>query len=107
MVFLKPRSGVGLTINPDHGHDPRAAACFEANRALHASGGPMREFLVQRDVPVPMRDGVVLRADVDRPSGHGQHPVWLQRTAYGKGGVTTGPMINILRAIDEGFAIVV
>lgn len=67
----------------------------------------MREFTVQRDVPVSMRDGVVLRADVYRPSTSGQYPVLLQRTAYGKSGTTTGPMLNVLRATDEGFAVVV
>jgi uncharacterized protein len=41
---------------------------------------------VERDVPVPMRDGVVLRADVFRPSGSGPFPVLVMRTPYGKGG---------------------
>ena len=39
---------------------------------------------VERDVPVPMRDGVVLRADVYRPAEQGPFPILVQRTPYGK-----------------------
>lgn len=41
---------------------------------------------VERDVAVPMRDGVVLRADVYRPAEAGTYPVLLVRTPYGKQG---------------------
>jgi len=37
------------------------------------------------DVPVPMDDGIVLRADVFRPEGHGRYPVLLSYGPYGKG----------------------
>lgn len=40
--------------------------------------------VVERDVPVPMRDGVVLRADVHRPDGGETYPVLVMRTPYGK-----------------------
>ena len=36
------------------------------------------------DVPVRMKDGTVLRADIYRPTGPGPYPVLLLRTAYGK-----------------------
>jgi putative CocE/NonD family hydrolase len=39
---------------------------------------------VEHDVPVPMRDGTVLRADVYRPSRGSGYPVLLQRTPYDK-----------------------
>lgn len=39
---------------------------------------------VEHDVPVPMRDGTVLRADVYRPTKGADHPVLLQRTPYDK-----------------------
>jgi uncharacterized protein len=42
---------------------------------------------VQRNLPVPMRDGVVLRANVYRPDTSGPHPVLLIRTPYGKDGL--------------------
>ena len=41
---------------------------------------------VERDVPVPMRDGVVLRATGFRPEGKGPWPVLVMRTPYGKEG---------------------
>ncbi len=37
------------------------------------------------DVPIPMDDGVVLRADVFRPRGDKPHPVILTYGAFGKG----------------------
>ncbi len=40
--------------------------------------------IVEKDVPVPMRDGVVLRANVFRPDGPGEYPGLLLRTPYGK-----------------------
>ncbi|HEY3683087.1 MAG TPA: CocE/NonD family hydrolase [Streptosporangiaceae bacterium] len=40
---------------------------------------------IDRDVPVPMDDGVVLRADVFRPSGPGRHPAILSYGPYAKG----------------------
>jgi putative CocE/NonD family hydrolase len=35
-------------------------------------------------VPVPMRDGAVLVADIYRPAAGGPHPVLVMRTAYGR-----------------------
>lgn len=40
--------------------------------------------ITQRDVAVPMRDGVVLRANVFRPDRGGPYPVLVLRTPYGK-----------------------
>jgi predicted acyl esterase len=37
------------------------------------------------DVPIPMADGTVLRADVFRPADHGQHPVIMTHGPYAKG----------------------
>src|SRR4051794_33242379 len=39
---------------------------------------------VETDVAVPMRDGVVLRANVFRPAAPGTYPVLVQRTPYGR-----------------------
>ncbi len=38
----------------------------------------------ERDVPVPMRDGVTLRVNVFGPSGEGQYPVIMCAHPYGK-----------------------
>src|SRR5437773_5556074 len=42
------------------------------------------EVAVERNVPVKMRDGVVLHADIYRPKTDGRFPVLLQRTPYNK-----------------------
>src|SRR5438874_7077210 len=44
------------------------------------------EVTVKRDVPVKMRDGIVLHADIYRPKTEGRFPVLLQRTPYNKDG---------------------
>jgi len=41
--------------------------------------------VIERNVAVPMRDGVILRADVHRPDRGGPYPVLVMRTPYGKG----------------------
>ena len=38
----------------------------------------------ERNVAVKMRDGVILRADIYRPTADGKFPVLLQRTPYNK-----------------------
>ncbi|WP_405969261.1 hypothetical protein OG496_01880 [Streptomyces sp. NBC_00988] len=39
----------------------------------------MTEIQIEFDVPAEMRDGTVLRADVQRPGGTGPWPVLLSR----------------------------
>lgn len=40
------------------------------------------EVHVERNVPVPMRDGTVLRAEVYRPKAEGKWPVIVMRNGY-------------------------
>jgi predicted acyl esterase len=47
---------------------------------------PTHKVQVDRDVPVPMRDGTILRADVYRPEAEGRFPVVVERTQLGRGG---------------------
>ncbi|MGE3797839.1 MAG: CocE/NonD family hydrolase [Thermomicrobiales bacterium] len=61
----------------------------------------------ERDVPIPMRDGVVLYADVYRPAEPGQYPVILQRTPYDKSAVINSSGPFSLRAVGEGYAVVI
>jgi putative CocE/NonD family hydrolase len=42
------------------------------------------EVVVERDLAVPARDGVILATDVYRPPGDGPFPVLLERTPYDK-----------------------
>ena len=43
---------------------------------------PTYDIQVEQSVPVPMRDGTVLRADVYRPQVEGQYPVLVGRVGY-------------------------
>jgi uncharacterized protein len=60
----------------------------------------------ERDVAVPMRDGVVLRADVLRPSGGGKFPTLVYRTPYGKHHALDGST-TFERGVERGYAVVV
>ena len=63
--------------------------------------------VVERNVEIPIRDGVVLRADVYRPS-EGRWPVLVQRTPYDKD-VAPSTLVSLppMGAVAEGFAVVV
>jgi putative CocE/NonD family hydrolase len=54
--------------------------------ALLAQAAEQYEVTYQRNVPVKMRDGITLRADIYRPKADGKFPVLLQRTPYNKDG---------------------
>lgn len=62
-------------------------------------------FVRESNVPVPMRDGVVLRADVWRPKGEGRFPTLVYRTPYGKHQATAA-MSTATRAVQRGYAVV-
>jgi putative CocE/NonD family hydrolase len=65
-------------------------------------------IVVEKDVPTPMRDGVVLQADVFRPAAPGKYPVILQRTPYNKNLTTVGLlMLDVIRAASEGYVVVI
>ncbi|SRR5581483_1269865 len=46
------------------------------------ASAPLYEVQVERQVPVPMTDGTILRADVDRPTAPGRYPALVERVAY-------------------------
>ena len=73
---------------------------------LQAALPPDTARVVQRDVAVPMRDGVVLRADLHRPRGTGPFPVLVYRTPYGKHEVERD-YTTIQRAVARGYAVLV
>ncbi len=67
----------------------------------------VRDALVSLHVPVPMRDGTRLRANVFRPAGDGPFPVLLTRTPYGKDFATGMLGVEPLRAVERGYIVVV
>ena len=61
--------------------------------------------VVQRDVAVAMRDGVVLRADLHRPALAARYPTLVHRTPYGKAETSAGELVR--KAVARGYAVVV
>ena len=72
--------------------------------ALIALAGPQKPPLRQLRVPVAMRDGVRLSANVFLPSERGRFPTILIRTPYGKG---SDLVPNWQALVDHGYAVVV
>jgi uncharacterized protein len=67
--------------------------------------GAQAPFRVDTGVAVPMRDGLVLRADVFRPTADGPHPVLVHRTPYGRDELPRGsPLVQA--AVRRGYAVV-
>lgn len=64
------------------------------------------DYVVEKDVAVPMRDGVVLRADILRRRGNGPSPVLLYRTPYGKEEALKD-YSTFRHAVERGYAMVV
>jgi len=63
------------------------ASCFLALTVLAstgARGADSNGVTIERDLPLKMRDGVTLRADICRPKADGRFPVLLTRTPYDK-----------------------
>ncbi|TFG40040.1 MAG: CocE/NonD family hydrolase, partial [Candidatus Aminicenantes bacterium] len=61
--------------------------------------------VVEKNIAVPMRDGIVLRANVWRPAAGGPFPTLVYRTPYGKD-ETEGWYETHLRAVERGYAVV-
>ena len=64
-------------------------------------------LVMDKNVAMPMRDGVVLRGDIYRPDGQQPVPAILVRTPYGKAGaVTQAFSIEAMRAAGAGYAVI-
>lgn len=63
-------------------------------------------FVAQKDVPIPMRDGVVLRADILLPRHRGRFPTLVYRTPYGKEEALK-TYSTFRHAAERGYAVVV
>lgn len=48
------------------------------------SSQPQYEIIIDHDVPITLRDGVVVKADVHRPKASGKFPALMEGTPYGK-----------------------
>src|SRR2546426_627308 len=72
-------------------------------------GTSMATILIDKNVMVPMRDGVRLATDVYRLDGSTPTPVLLARTPYDKERAVagTGVPFDILRAVQAGYTVVI
>src|SRR6266571_1117394 len=88
---------------------PIATACLAAcGLVTLCAAADHPNIAVDRNVPVPMRDGVVLRADIYRPVEVGRYPTLVYRTPYGKDGLfESGDEPTLSRAPRAGYAVVV
>lgn len=64
------------------------------------------EVGIERDVEIPMGDGVVLRADIYRPAGAGPFPALVYRTPYGKSSAAKWYDTH-LAAVERGYVVVI
>jgi hypothetical protein len=64
------------------------------------------DFIRESDVAVPMRDGVVLRADVWRPRGPGPFPTLVYRTPYNRREAVES-YTTFRSAVERGYAVVI
>src|SRR6516165_12555026 len=81
-----------------------SATCIPILSQDSANSGA--HFVLQEDLPVRMRDGVVLRADVLRPTEDGKFPVLVYRTPYGKDAAQR-EYTTFQNAVKRGYAVVV
>ena len=73
--------------------------------AALGGGATRADIHVDRDVSIPMRDRVVLRADIYRPARAGRFPVLVFRTPYGKHVAARSDGVH-RKAVARGYAVV-
>lgn len=74
---------------------------------VSASANNISTAYVETNVAVPMRDGVVLRADVRRPAREGRYPVLVFRTPYSKDEGDADNERTFRAAVARGYAVVI
>src|SRR5919199_2717820 len=62
---------------------------------------------IDADVPAPMRDGTILRANIYRPAAEGRWPVLLTRLPYGKDLPLGGTILDPVQAARRGYVVIV
>jgi putative CocE/NonD family hydrolase len=76
-----------------------------SHTGIRAAGNP-NQSVVEEIVDVPMRDGVMLRADLLRPARDGHFPVLVYRTPYGRKSAET-EYTTFQRAVQRGYAVLI
>jgi putative CocE/NonD family hydrolase len=62
---------------------------------------------VDRDVPIKMRDGITLRADIFRPDDNEKHPAVVVRTPYDKRPSARSEFFSPIEGAFAGYAVVI
>ena len=65
-----------------------------------------QNYVHERNVAIPMRDGVILRAEILRPESGNRFPVLVYRTPYGRDSALKN-YSTFRHAVDRGYAVVV
>ncbi|KUO94694.1 CocE/NonD family hydrolase [Ferroacidibacillus organovorans] len=63
--------------------------------------------IFERNVAIPMRDGVTLRANVYRPETGGPYPVLLTRHPYGKDTALSTSLLDPTAMVEAGYIVVI
>jgi hypothetical protein len=85
-----------------------AAGLLLASFALQPGAARLSNIVSERDLPVRMRDGVTLYADVYRPEADGRFPALLMRTPYDKAGTQQSARLAMTAAaVRRGYVVVV
>lgn len=71
-----------------------------------ATPATVEDIHIEKELAVPMRDGIILRADVWRPLASGRFPVLVYRTPYGKKYAVEN-YTTFRRAVERGYAVVI
>ena len=77
-------------------------------KAAPAATAEYKEYITELDVPIKMRDGTILKADIYRPKAEGKFPVLVDGTPYEKANammLAAGTFVP--RATSQGYALVV
>jgi putative CocE/NonD family hydrolase len=85
-----------------------AAGCIIAVAALHLAPSSLPHIIVERNLPLKLKDGVTLYADVYRPEAEGKYPALLMRTPYDKDGAQQSARLAMtVAAVRRGYVVVV
>jgi putative CocE/NonD family hydrolase len=79
------------------------ASVFAGAQTSETSKAPS---VLKKNIAVPMRDGVVLRADVLLPAADGRFPVLVYRTPYGKDSAQR-EYTTFNHAVERGYAVII
>lgn len=84
-------------------------SCLSNSTAIVPSAAPNIEagIHIEKNVTVPMRDGVRLMANVYRPAEKGKFPVLIFRTPYSKDEGDPNNESTFLNAVKRGYAVVI